>query len=71
MGAWIEISMLFSVSVSCPVAPLVGAWIEINVTENKVGIDTVAPLVGAWIEITWFWIDIFQFRRRSPRGSVD
>ena len=53
------------------VAPLAGAWIEIFVGVNLSNEILVAPLAGAWIEIC-LEIDFEkQYKRRSPRGSVD
>ena len=51
-GAWIEISLLLSLSSMMSVAPHAGAWIEIDIRPFcKAYPSNVAPHAGAWIEM--------------------
>ena len=51
-GAWIEMYLMYVVSMVFVVAPFTGAWIEISGVASPCPIfRSVAPFTGAWIEI--------------------
>ena len=57
-GAWIEISILTSVTLGLDVASFTGAWIEIHICIIFCEVDRVASFTGAWIEILSKLLDL-------------
>ena len=52
-GAWIEISRIWTRTITDGVAPHGGAWIEMGANVSQYHYEIVAPHGGAWIEITF------------------
>ena len=70
-GVWIEMFVLYDVTLCVSVTPYAGVWIEITGFGNALAKIIVTPYAGVWIEMSHKEKQCFRVESHSLRGSVD